>query len=57
MIEKAEARSLSVSKMLGAADVKKIFYAIRGLFHSTEMSSKGYLSTGRMVFLDLKFAD
>ena len=58
MIEDAEARALSVSKMLGAADLKRFFFnAIRGLFHTTEMSSKGSLSTARMAFLDLKFVD
>ena len=57
LIEKAEARALSVSKMLGTADLKKGFYAIRGHFHTTKMSNKGSLSTARMAFLDFKFAD
>ena len=56
LVEKAEARAPSGSKMLGVADLKG-FLAIRGFFHITDMDSKGSLSSARVTFLDLKFDD
>ena len=43
--------------MFGAADLEKGFHAIRVLVHTTDMVSKGFLSSVQVTLLDLKFDD
>ena len=43
LVEKAEARAMLGSKMLGAADL--IFYAIRWLFQISDNDKKGSISS------------
>ena len=44
-------------KRLGAADLEFFSHAIVGLFHTTDMDSKGFLSSAQVALLDIKFDD
>ena len=58
LVRKAEARTLSVSKMLGAADLDIFGGHSRNLsYHCTDMDSEGSLSKAQVTSLDLKFDD